>query len=125
MARSTPSVASRRRRKKILKQAKGYVGGRRRLLRTATEALHRAWAYAYRDRKVRKREFRGLWIARISAAAKQNEISYSRLVDALAKAGVELNRKMLSEIAIHHPEDFSRMVEQIRPGRQTHPKDEG
>jgi large subunit ribosomal protein L20 len=117
MARSRPSVASRRRRKKILKQAKGYVGGRRRLLRTATEALHRAWAYAYRDRKARKREFRGLWIMRISAAAKQNEISYSRLVDALAKAGVELNRKMLSEIAIHHPEDFSRLVEQVRPGR--------
>lgn len=115
MARSTPSVASRRRRKKILKQAKGYVGGRRRLLRTATEALHRAWAYGYRDRKVRKREFRGLWVARISAAAKQNQISYSRLVDALRKAGVELNRKMLSEIAIHHPEDFSRLVEQVRP----------
>ncbi len=115
MARSVPSVASRHRRKKILKQTKGYVGGRRRLLRTATEALHRAWAYAYRDRKARKREFRCLWIARISAGAKQNRISYSRLVDALKKADVELNRKILAEIAIHHPEDFSRVVEQVRP----------
>lgn len=114
MARSRPSVASRRRRKKVLKQAKGYVGGRRRLVRTATEALHRAWSYAYRDRKVRKRDFRSLWITRISAAAKQNEISYSRLIGALKKADVELNRKVLAEIAIHHPEDFTRLVEQIR-----------
>ncbi len=114
MARIKPSVASRRRRKKILKQAKGYVGGRRRLLRTATEALHRAWAYGYRDRKVRKREFRRLWIARISAAAKGNGISYSRLISGLKKSGVELNRKVLSEIAVYHPEDFSRLVEQVR-----------
>lgn len=114
MARIKPSVPSRQRRRKILKQAKGYVGGRRRLLRTATEALHRAWAYSYRDRKVRKREFRRLWIARISAAAKSNQISYSRLIGALKKSDVELNRKVLSEIAIHHPEDFSRLVEQVR-----------
>lgn len=115
MARAKPAVASRRRRKKILKQAKGYVGGRRRLLRTATEALHRAWAFAYRDRKNRKREFRRLWIARISAAAKQNRISYSRLIDALKKGGVEVNRKMLAEIAVRHPEDFARLVDQVRP----------
>ena len=114
MARIKPSVPSRQRRRKILKQAKGYVGGRRRLLRTATEALHRAWSYSYRDRKVRKREFRRLWIARISAAAKLNQISYSRLINALKKSDVELNRKMLSEIAIHHPEDFTRLVEQVR-----------
>ena len=114
MARIKPSVPSRQRRRKILKQTKGFVGGRRRLLRTATEALHRAWAYSYRDRKVRKREFRRLWIARISAAAKQNQISYSRLIDALNKSDVELNRKVLSEIAIHHPEDFSRLVDQVR-----------
>ena len=114
MARIKPSVPSRQRRRKILKQTKGFVGGRRRLLRTATEALHRAWAYAYRDRKVRKREFRRLWIARISAAAKLNQISYSRLIDACKKSDVALNRKVLSEIAIHHPEDFSRLVEQVR-----------
>ncbi|MDW7709502.1 MAG: 50S ribosomal protein L20 [Deferrisomatales bacterium] len=117
MARSRPSVASRQRRKKILKQARGYVGGRHRLLRTATEALHRAWAYGYRDRKVRKREFRRLWIARISAAAKMNGTSYSRLVDALKKAGVDLNRKVLAEIAVRHPEDFSRLVVQVFPPR--------
>ena len=117
MARIKPSVPSRQRRRKILKQAKGYVGGRRRLLRTATEALHRAWAYSYRDRKVRKREFRRLWIARISAAAKQNQISYSRLINALKRSEVELNRKVLSEIAIHHPEDFSRLVDQVRSSK--------
>jgi len=114
MARIKPAVASRRRRKKILKQARGYVGGRSRLLRSATEALHRAWAYGYRDRKVRKREFRRLWIARISAAAKQNGTSYSRLIDYLKKAGVELDRKVLAEIAVRHPEDFTRLVEQVR-----------
>ncbi len=114
MARSRNPVASRKRRKKILKQTKGYWGGRRRLLKAATEALHRAWVYSYRDRKVRKREFRRLWIARISAAAKQNQISYSRLINALKKSGVDLNRKMLSELAIRHPEDFARLVEQVR-----------
>ena len=115
MARIKPSVASRGRRRKILKQAKGFVGGRRRLVRTATEALHRAWAFSYRDRKVRKREFRSLWIARISAASKQNQTSYSRLVNALKEADVRLNRKMLAEIAVRHPEDFARLVDSVRP----------
>jgi large subunit ribosomal protein L20 len=115
MARVKPSVASRDRRRKILKQTKGFQGGRRRLLRTATEALHRSWAYAYNDRKLRKREFRGLWISRISAAAKLNRISYSRLIDTLKKADVHLNRKMLAEIAVRHPEDFARWVEGVRP----------
>ncbi|MEW6489246.1 MAG: 50S ribosomal protein L20 [Thermodesulfobacteriota bacterium] len=117
MARVTPSVASRQRRKKILKQASGYQGGRHRLLRTATEALHRAWAYGYRDRKVKKRDFRRLWIARVSAAAKMNGTSYSRLIDALKKAGVELDRKVLAEIAVRHPEDFSRLVGQVSAPR--------
>jgi large subunit ribosomal protein L20 len=115
MARIKPSVPSRNRRRKILKQTKGFVGGRRRLLRTATEALHRAWAYGYRDRKVRKREFRALWISRIGAAAKMNQTSYSRLIDALKKADVQLNRKMLAEIAVRHPEDFARLVDSVRP----------
>lgn len=115
MARIKPSVASRNRRRKILKQTKGFQGGRKRLLRTATEALHRAWAYAYNDRKLRKREFRGLWISRISAAAKLNGISYSRLIDAMKKTDVQINRKMLAEIAVRHPEDFTRLVEGIRP----------
>ena len=115
MARIKPSVASRNRRRKILKQVKGFQGGRRRLLRTATEALHRAWAYAYNDRKLRKREFRALWISRIGAAAKLNRTSYSRLIDTLKKADVQLNRKMLAEIAVRHPEDFGRLVEGVRP----------
>lgn len=115
MARIKPSVASRNRRRKILKQTKGFVGGRRRLLRTATEALHRAWAYGFRDRKVRKREFRNLWVSRIGAAAKMNNFSYSRLIDALNKADVQLNRKMLAEIAVRNPEDFARLVDAVRP----------
>lgn len=114
MARVNVAVASRKRRKKILKQTKGFIGGRRKLIRTATEALHRSWAYAYRDRKNRKREFRRLWIARISAGAKINGISYSRLIHALNKADVELNRKMLSEIAARRPDDFARIVEKVR-----------
>lgn len=114
MARAKPAVASRRRRKKILKQAKGFQGGRRRLIRSATEALHRSWAYAYRDRKNRKREFRRLWIARVSAAAKLNGISYSRLINGLKKSEVTLNRKMLSEIAIRRPDDFAKIADKAR-----------
>ena len=115
MARIKPSVASRNRRRKILKQTQGFTGGRRRLLRTATEALHRAWAFAYNDRKLRKREFRGLWIVRISAAAKSNGTSYSRLIGDLKKADVHLNRKMLAEIAVRQPEDFTRLVQGLCP----------
>ncbi len=114
MARAKPAVPSRKRRKKILKQTKGFTGGRRRLIRSATEALHRAWAYSYRDRKNRKREFRRLWIARISAAAKMNGMSYSRFINGLKKANIELNRKMLSEIAIRRPDDFSALIEKAR-----------
>ena len=116
MARAKPAVPSRKRRKKILKQAKGFQGGRRRLIRSATEALHRAWAYAYRDRKNLKREFRRLWIARISAAAKLNGIAYSRFINGLAKADIQLNRKVLSEIAVRRPEDFAQLVEKVKAG---------
>lgn len=114
MARAKPAVPSHRRRKKILTQTKGYVGGRRKLLRSATEALHRAWAYAFGDRKNRKREFRRLWIARISAGAKINNYSYSKLIDGLKKSGIELNRKSLSELAVRKPEDFARIIEKVR-----------
>lgn len=114
MARAKPAVPSHRRRNKILIQTKGYTGGRRKLLRSATEALHRAWAYAFRDRKDRKRQFRALWIARISAAAKINGYSYSKLINGLKNAGIELNRKSLSEIAVKRPEDFARIVEKVR-----------
>jgi large subunit ribosomal protein L20 len=114
MARIKPAVPSRKRRKKILNQAKGFTGGRRKLIRNATETLHRAWAFAFRDRKDRKRLFRRLWIARVSAGAKMNGLSYSKMINGLKKANVELNRKMLSEIAIHRPDDFARLVDLAR-----------
>jgi large subunit ribosomal protein L20 len=91
---------------------------RSRLLRTATEAVDHAMAYAYRDRRVRKREFRRLWIARINAAARMNDISYSRLIDGMHKAGVEIDRKMLSEIAIADPRAFAEIVT-LAKGDQT------
>lgn len=116
MARIKRSVASRNRRRKILKHTKGYVGGRGRLLRSAMETLHRAWAYSYRDRKNRKREFRQLWIARISAAAKQNNTSYSKFIGCCKKANIELDRKSLSEIAARFPEDFARLTTMVTTG---------
>src|SRR3970282_1905442 len=100
MPRIKRSVNAKKKRRKILKLAKGYFGARSRLLRTATEAVDRAMKYAYRDRRVRKRDFRKLWIARISAAARMNGISYSRLIAGMKKACVELDRKILSDIAI-------------------------
>jgi large subunit ribosomal protein L20 len=110
MPRVKSSVASRKRRKKILKNAKGYWGGRGNLIRSATEAVHRAWAYSYRDRKTRKREFRKLWIARINAATRQEGLSYSRFINGLRKANVELDRKTLSEMAIWDKKAFSELV---------------
>lgn len=110
MARVTRGFKARRRRNKVLKLAKGYRGGRHRLYRSATEAVDRALNYAYRDRRNKKRDFRGLWIARISAAAKQNGTSYSRLMGGLKKAGVELDRKVLSNMAILDPNAFTQVV---------------
>jgi len=110
MSRVKSSVASRRRRKKILKAAKGYWGGRSTLIRSATEAVHRAWAYSYRDRRTRKREFRKLWIARINAATRNEGMTYSRFMNGLKKADVELDRKTLSEMAIWDQEAFSHLV---------------
>jgi len=110
MARVTRGFKARRRRNKVLKLAKGFRGGRSRLYRTATEAVDRALSYAYRDRRNRKRDFRRLWITRISAAAKQNGTSYSRLMGGLKKAGVELDRKVLSNMAILDPNGFSQVV---------------
>ena len=110
MARVTRGFKARRRRNKVLKLAKGFRGGRSRLYRTATEAVDRALSYAYRDRRNRKRDFRRLWITRISAAAKQNGTNYSRLMGGLKKAGVELDRKVLSNMAILDPNGFSQVV---------------
>jgi len=110
MPRVKKSVSSRKRRKKIIKQAKGYFGARSRLFKTATEAVDRAMRYAYRDRKARKRDFRKLWIARINAAARMNNVSYSRLIDGMNKVGVEIDRKILAELAVNDPMGFSEIV---------------
>ena len=114
MPRVRNSVASRRRRKKVLKQARGYFGGRSRLFRTAREAVNRAQAYSYRDRRVRKRDFRKLWIARINAAARLNGVSYSQLIHGLNQASVTINRKILADLAVRDPEAFSAVVEHAR-----------
>jgi large subunit ribosomal protein L20 len=101
---------ARRRRKKVLKLAKGYRGGRSKLFRTAADAVDKALMYAYRDRRVRKRDFRKLWIARINAAARMNNLSYSKFIHGLKLAGVELDRKVLAELAISDPSGFSQIA---------------
>lgn len=111
MPRTTNSPASRKRRKRRLDQAKGFYGSRSKLFRQATEAVDRAMALNYAHRKEKKRDFRGMWIVRLSAACRLNDISYSRFIEGLTKAGVELNRKMLSEIAIHDAEGFAALAE--------------
>lgn len=116
--RTKTSAARRRRIKRLFRRAKGFVGGRRRLLRTVKETLIRAGVYAYRDRRVRKREFRRLWITRISAAVRQRGMLYSRFIDGLKKAGIELDRKSLAEMAVADPEGFDRVVEQAKAALQ-------
>ena len=101
---------ARRRRKKILKLAKGFRGGRSKLIRTASDAVDKALMYSYRDRRARKRDFRRLWITRINAAARMNDISYSRMMNGLKKAGVELDRKVLADLAISDPVGFSQIA---------------
>ena len=110
MPRITNAVASRKRRKRRLDQAKGFYGSRSKLFRMATEAVDRAMELSYTHRKMKKRDFRGLWIVRLSSACKLNDISYSRFIEGLTKAGIELNRKMLSEIAIHDAEGFASLA---------------
>ncbi|HCL31279.1 MAG TPA: 50S ribosomal protein L20 [Candidatus Latescibacteria bacterium] len=114
MSRATVSVASRRRRKKVLKQARGYFGARSRLFRTAREAVNRAQAYAYRDRRRRKRDFRRLWISRINAAARLNGVSYSQLIHGLDKAEIAVNRKVLANLAVRDPGAFTAVVSQAK-----------
>lgn len=109
MPRVSSSVASRNRRKKILKFAKGYWGGKSKLLRTAKDAVRKSLSYAYRDRRVRKRDFRRLWITRIGIAARKEGISYSQLMKRLKNANIQLNRKILAEIAVHHSEAFAQL----------------
>lgn len=111
MARVKGGSVSKTRRRKVLKQAKGYFGSKHRLYKTAQEQVFHSGAYAYRDRRQKKRDFRKLWITRINAACRENEISYSKFMNGLAIAGVEINRKMLSELAIDNPKAFSELVE--------------
>jgi large subunit ribosomal protein L20 len=101
---------ARRRRKKVLKLARGFRGGRSKLFRTASDALDKALMYAYRDRKARKRDFRRLWIARINAAVRMNDLSYSKFVHGLKKAGVELDRKVLADLAVSDPAGFRQIA---------------
>lgn len=110
MTRVKNGVATKARHKKILKQAKGYWGSKHRLYKTAKEQLMHSGKYAFRDRKQKKRDFRKLWITRINAACHENEISYSRFIEGLNYAGIEINRKMASEIAINDPKAFTEMV---------------
>lgn len=111
MARIKRGVNAKKRHKKILKQAKGYFGAKSKLFRPANQAVMKSLNYAYIGRKLRKRDFRKLWIARINAAARLNGMSYSRFINGLKKANIEINRKMLSEMAIHDAEGFSKLVE--------------
>lgn len=111
MPRVKRGVAARRRKNRILHQAKGYQGARSRLLKTAREAVEKGWKYAYRDRKQRKRQFRAVWIARINAAAREHGLSYSRFMHGLQQAGVEMDRKVLAELAISDPKAFGALAE--------------
>ena len=114
MPRAKRGFKARRRRNKVLKLAKGFRGARGKLFRSATEAVDRALNYAYRDRKVKKRDFRALWIARINAAARENGLSYSRLVHGLKKAEIGLDRKILAQVAVVDPGGFSAIVDKAK-----------
>ena len=117
MTRVKNSVATRARRKKVLKRAKGYFGSKHRLFKTAQEQVMHSERYAFRDRKQKKRDFRKLWTTRINAGCRENGISYSRFIDGLNKAGVEVNRKMLSELAIYDKEAFANLVKVAKEGK--------
>lgn len=119
MPRVKGGSKTRQRRKKVLKMAKGYVAGRGRLYRTAVDAVHRALANSYRHRRTKKREFRRLWITRINAAARIHGLSYSRLMDALTKAHIELDRKILADLAVNDPGAFSKIAEKAKATLQT------
>ena len=114
MPRSVNHVASRRRRKKILKAAKGYFGARKNVYTVAKNAVEKAMQYAYRDRRNKKRAFRRLWIARINAGARMHGMSYSRLIHALKENNIALNRKVLADLAMNHPESFKEVIAQVK-----------
>ncbi|UCE02690.1 MAG: 50S ribosomal protein L20 [Candidatus Latescibacterota bacterium] len=117
MPRATNNVAARARHHKVLKQAKGYRGGKSRLYKTAKEAVERSLQYAFRDRRARKRDFRRLWIIRINAAARQHGLSYSTLMSGLRQSQVEINRKVLAEMAVNDAEGFQKLVETAKQAK--------
>ena len=114
MPRSVNHVASKARRKKIMKYAKGYFGRRKNVWTVSKNAVEKGWLYAYRDRKVKKREFRKLWIQRINAGAREHGISYSQLMGKLAKSDIEINRKVLADLAMNHPAAFKAVIDQVK-----------
>ena len=114
MPRSNNAVASRARRKKVLKMAKGYYGARKNVWTVAKNAVEKGLLYAYSGRKQRKRQFRSLWITRINAGAREHGMSYSSLMGALSKKGIELNRKVLADLAMNHPEAFKAVIDQAK-----------
>lgn len=114
MPRVRRGFKARQRRKKVLKAAKGYRGGQSRLFKTASISVNRAGMYAYRDRRARKRDFRRLWIIRINAAARENGLSYSQLMGGLAKAGINLDRKILADMAVNDPAAFAQVAEMAK-----------
>ena len=118
MPRVKRGVQAHARHKKVLKKAKGYRGARSKVYRVAVQAVTKAGQYAYRDRRQRKRQFRSLWIARINAAARQCDMSYSRFMDGLNKAGIEIDRKVLADIAVHDSAAFSQLAEKAKAGLQ-------
>jgi large subunit ribosomal protein L20 len=114
MSRVKRGVVARRRHKKVLKQAKGYYGARSRIFRVAKQAVTKAGQYAYRDRRQRKRQFRSLWITRINAQSRANGLSYSRLINGLKKASIDLDRRVLADLAVHDKPAFAAIVEQAK-----------
>ena len=114
MPRVKRGVQARARHKKVLKQAKGYYGARSRVFRVAKQAVIKAGQYAYRDRRQRKRQFRSLWITRINAGARQHGMSYSQFMGKVKANGIELNRKVLADLAMNHPEAFKAIVEKVK-----------
>ena len=117
MARVKRAVNAQKKRRKYMKLAKGYFGAKSKQYRAASEQVRRSLRYAYIGRKLRKRNFRSLWIARINAGARMNDISYSKLINGLKVAGIDINRKMLSELAIHDPQSFTALCEQAKAAK--------
>ncbi|MEZ4414404.1 MAG: 50S ribosomal protein L20 [Gemmatimonadota bacterium] len=114
MPRSTGAPARKKRKKKILRAAKGYFGGRKNLYKTAKDAVEKGWEHAYRDRKKKKRDFRRLWITRINAAAREHDLSYSRFMDGMKRAGIELDRKALADLAVRDPDAFGAVAARVK-----------